>query len=122
MALPPAQSEPAEIADLSLISSSAARKEVDKSLIDKALVREIAQDLPVFYDRAKEIALHAEHDSDSVAMLKTLFDRAAGKTTQDVNFHGSLGFYQLPQEEVAKRIESLRLQRDGSSEAQNLAK
>lgn len=108
----PQVSEP--VPDLSVIKDSAARDNVDKALVDKALVRAIAKDLPTLYDRAVDIALTAEHDSDSVAMLKTLFDRAAGKASQDVNFHGSLGVYQLPPEEVAKRIESLRLKRDAS--------
>lgn len=112
MSLPPAKSEPSPLADLSVVSNVAQRAEVDKAIIDKALVREVAKDLPIFYERAKQIALTAEHDSDSVATLKMLFERAAGKPAQDVNLNGSLGVYQLPPAEVAQRVESLRLLRD----------
>jgi len=123
MNLPTSQPPEGDLTSLSLISKASERREIDRSIVDKALVRQIAQDLPLFYDKLKTVALTAEHDSDAVSALKTLIDRAAGKTSQDVNLHATLGVFQLPQEEVVSRIASLRENRGGANltqEAQNL--
>lgn len=100
--------------DLSVMASGKNAADLDKALVSKALMLRIAQDLPDFYEKLSAIAISAEHESDSVAALKLLLDRVAGKASQDVNLNATLGVYQLSQEEIASRLSSLRAKRDSA--------
>lgn len=94
--------------DETLMGLQAART-TDKSLIDRAITRELVSDLPAFLSELKAIALSPDSkDSDKLSALIQILDRAAGKPSQTLNHTGVVGNYQIPQEEVERRLAHLR--------------
>jgi len=94
--------------DQTLLGISKA-KEIDKSLIDRELTRELVSDLPSLIAEMKAIALSPDSkDSDKLTALINIFDRVAGKPTQTVHHSGSVGSWQIPPDEVERRLAHLR--------------
>lgn len=92
----------------SLMGISKARTH-DKALIDRELTRELVSALPSLVTEMKSIALSPDaKDSDKLTALINIFDRVAGKPTQTVHHSGSVGSWQIPPDEVERRLAHLR--------------